>query len=198
MVNNTFVKTKNILFKIDKRGLTMAKKGVFYKGNEYELYKRRRNKWIRLAIAGFIIPIFASLCISNTVDTIGFTELLGNGDIVLSLYALTLPMLLDIFDTKSQDDDGLSNALLVCLGAVVVQMIEYVIIRINIANMRGSVGLVDWLFWKQFPEFTIACYQNILRTIIVLIITILACMACIGAMENHSEKKTAEKGGENV
>ena len=176
----------------------MAKKGVFYKGNEYELYRRRRNKWIRLAIAGFIIPIFAYLCISNTVDTISFIELLGNGDVVLSLNALTLPMLLDIFDTKRQDDDGLSNALLICLGVVVFQLTEYVIIRIKIVKVKESVELVNWLIWESLPKFTITCYQNILRTIIVLTVTIIACMACIGAMEVHTEKITAREGGENA
>lgn len=171
-------------------GKSKLNKGTFYRGSQYQLYIQRRNKWIRLAIAGTLIPIISSLWISTVVDTVGILELLGNGDVVLSLFALTLPMMFDILEEKRQADDYLSNAFLLCILVIVAQILSYFTIRLRVVGEKDATSLSSWLLMKNVSKIKIVHFQNLLGTIVVIIATITVCMVCIGAMEYHSEKMT--------
>lgn len=174
-----------------QRGET--RKGTFYRGQHYQLYSKRRNKWIRLAFAGTVIPIITSFWVSLNVETASFIELLGNGDIILSLFALTLPMVFDVFEEKRRYDDGLSNAFLACIFLLVVQVLTYCTIKKRAVEIKGATDAVRWLIWNDMSQTTITYVENIVGIVFWIVVTTVVCLACISAMEVHSERITEEE-----
>lgn len=81
-----------------------------FEGIRAEEYKRMKNKWIRLAIVGTGLPFVIGILVSIFNDTFSLLDLFGNGEIILLLFSLNLPMAFDLFDMKRYNDERLEWA----------------------------------------------------------------------------------------
>ena len=106
-------------------------KPEIFEGVRAEEYKKLRNKWIRLAVVGTGLPFILGILISIFNDTFSILELFGNGEIILLLFSLNLPMAFDLFDIKHCDDETLSWAFWLCVIIICLQIALYCLIRTN-------------------------------------------------------------------
>ena len=106
-------------------------KPEIFEGVRAEEYKKLRNKWIRLAVVGTGLPFILGILISIFNDTFSILDLFGNGEIILLLFSLNLPMAFDLFDIKHCDDETLSWAFWLCVIIICLQIALYCLIRTN-------------------------------------------------------------------
>ena len=100
-------------------------KPFIFEGMEAEQYKQMRNKWIRLAVVSVFLPLLFATVVSYYNNTFDLLALFGNGEILLSLFSLTIPMLFDLFEMKSKKDEYLSWAFFFCAILVCFQILLY-------------------------------------------------------------------------
>lgn len=144
-------------------------KAFVFEGEDLEKYKLYRNKWIRLAVIGSVLPLALTCLIGWYSGKLELINLFGQGEIILSLFSLTVPLLFDLFEIKKSEDKCLSNAFVSCVLLVVLQIVFYCLIRIDSSEMHLLKG-----FWISIP-FVIASWAT--------------CMYSIKSMFQHVERK---------
>lgn len=100
-----------------------------FEGIRAEEYKRMKNKWIRLAIVGTGLPFVIGILVSIFNDTFSLLDLFGNGEIILLLFSLNLPMAFDLFDMKRYNDERLEWEFWKCVIIICLQVAIYCLIR---------------------------------------------------------------------
>ncbi len=146
---------------------------LVYEGLRAEEYKKMRNKWIRLAIVSTGVPFILSILVNMFNDTFKVLELFGNGEIILLLFSLNLPMAFDLFDMKQRDDENLSWVFWGCVIIICFQVALYCLIRMG--NSKGNE------------------VKSVIASFIMVIASWLECAFSIRVMYQHS---IAEDGGE--
>ena len=100
-----------------------------FEGIRAEEYKRMKNKWIRLAIVGTGLPFVIGILVSIFNDTFSLLDVFGNGEIILLLFSLNLPMAFDLFDMKRYNDERLEWEFWKCVIIICLQVALYCLIR---------------------------------------------------------------------
>ena len=148
-------------------------KRFIFEGMEAEQYKQMRNKWIRLAVVSVFLPLLFATVVSYYNNTFDLLALFGNGEILLSLFSLTIPMLFDLFEMKSKKDEYLSWAFFFCAILVCFQILLYCLTRIDFSEKKEI--------------------KSIIVSVIMLMASWLCCGYSIKAMFQHS---IMDEGGE--
>lgn len=148
-------------------------KPFIFEGMEAEQYKQMRNKWIRLAVVSVFLPLLFATVVSCYNNTFDLLALFGNGEILLSLFSLTIPMLFDLFEMKSKKDEYLSWAFFFCAILVCFQILLYCLTRIDFSEKKEI--------------------KSIIVSVIMLMASWLCCGYSIKAMFQHS---IMDEGGE--
>ena len=148
-------------------------KPFIFEGMEAEQYKQMRNKWIRLAVVSVFLPLLFATVVSYYNNTFDLLALFGNGEILLSLFSLTIPMLFDLFEMKSKKDEYLSWAFFFCAILVCFQILLYCLTRIVFSEKKEI--------------------KSIIVSVIMLMASWLCCGYSIKAMFQHS---IMDEGGE--
>ena len=148
-------------------------KPFIFEGMEAEQYKQMRNKWIRLAVVSVFLPLLFATVVSYYNNTFDLLALFGNGEILLSLFSLTIPMLFDLFEMKCKKDEYLSWAFFFCAILVCFQILLYCLTRIDFSEKKEI--------------------KSIIVSVIMLMASWLCCGYSIKAMFQHS---IMDEGGE--
>ena len=148
-------------------------KPFIFEGMEAEQYKQMRNKWIRLAVVSVFLPLLFATVVSYYNNSFDLLALFGNGEILLSLFSLTIPMLFDLFEMKSKKDEYLSWAFFFCAILVCFQILLYCLTRIDFSEKKEI--------------------KSIIVSVIMLMASWLCCGYSIKAMFQHS---IMDEGGE--
>lgn len=143
-----------------------SNKPFIFEGLAAEQYKQMRNKWIRLAVVSVLLPFLFAIVVSYYTNTFDLLGMFGNGEILLSLFSLTIPMLFDLFEMKSKKDEYLSWAFFSCAILVCFQILLYCLTRIDISEEKEI--------------------KSIVVSVIMLIASWLCCGYSIKAMFQHS------------
>ncbi len=154
---------------------------MFVKGNSPEVfegvraeeYKKMKNKWIRLAVVGTGVPFILGILVTIFNETFNLLDLFGNGEIILLLFSLNLPMAFDLFEMKHRDDEKLEWAFWGCVIIICLQAALYCLIRTD--NSTNSA------------------IKSIIASGIMTFASWIDCAASIRAMFQHS---ITENGGE--
>lgn len=144
-----------------------------FEGVRAEEYKKMKNRWIRLAVVGTGVPFILGVLVSIFNDTFSLLDLFGNGEIILLLFSLNLPMAFDLFDMKHRDDERLAWAFWFCVIIICFQIALYCLIR---ATDSGSSAV-----------------KSIIASVIMALASGIVCAVSIKAMFQHS---ITEDGGE--
>jgi hypothetical protein len=137
-----------------------------YEGVKIEQYKHIKNKWKRLAIVSCVLPIIFASIVSYYKEAFNLLDLFGNGEILLSLFSLTVPMLFDLFEIKHKNDEGISWAFFICLIIVCAQILLYCMTRID--------------------DSTYCQIKSIIVSIIMMVASWISCTYAVKAMYIHS------------
>lgn len=113
------------------KNVKLKEKPLVFEGVLAEKYKSSRNKWIRLSIASVFLPLLFACIISWYNGKFELINQFGQGEIILSLFSLTVPLMFDLFDIKKNNDERLSRAFFVCTIIILLQTIFYCLIRID-------------------------------------------------------------------
>lgn len=162
-----FNKVGDLMEPVDK------KKPLIFEGALAEMYKSRRNKWIRLSIVSTLLPLFFAGCVSFYNGSFDFLNMFGSGEIVLSNFSLTIPMVFDLFEMKEKEDEYLSWTFFYCAILVCIQIGLYCLIRIDISEN------------KQI--------KSVISSIIMLVASWICCNYSIRALFRHSTEKRSDK-----
>lgn len=146
----------------------MKPKGFVFEGEALEHYKTLRNKWIKLTIISCILPLVLTCFISWYNGKIDLFNLFGQGEIILSLFSLTVPMMFDLFEAKKSEDHHLNTAFFICVIIVILQIAFYCLIRIDASKYHLIKG-----FWASLP---------------FIIMSWLCCIYSIKALSAYAEK----------
>lgn len=152
----------------------MKTKGLVFEGEALEKYKRLRNKWIRLTIVSFVLPLLLTCIISWYNGKIEFYRLFGQGEIILSLFSLTVPMMFDLFEAKKSEDNHLTTAFFICMIIVLLQVVFYCLIRIDPSDIHLVKG-----FWVSMP---------------FIVLSWLCCIYSIKALSAYAEQGGITRG----
>lgn len=119
------------------------RKPIIYEGKEAELYKKMKNKWIRLAIIGSGLPFVIAILVTIFNNTFNWLAFFGSGEIILSLFSVTLPLAFDLFEIKKKDDEDLSWAYWVCIIVICFQLVLYCLIKMSPEGKTISAVVVS-------------------------------------------------------
>lgn len=144
-------------------------KGFVFEGETLENYKAFRDRWIMLTIISSVLPLFLTCIISWYFGKLQLIALFGKGEIILSLFSLTVPLMFDLFEIKRRKDIKLTKAFAMCVFIVALQLVFYCLIRIDESKQHLAKG-----FWTSIP-FVIASW--------------FCCIYSIKAISKHSEDK---------
>lgn len=137
-----------------------------FEGVRAEEYKKMKNKWIRLAVVGTGVPFVLGILVSIFNNTFSLLELFGNGEVILFLFSLNLPMAVDLFDMKHRDDEQLEWAFWGCVIIICLQAALYCLIRTD-----NSIN---------------SAIKSVIASGIMVIASMLNCNKAIRAMFQHS------------
>lgn len=164
---------------------------IRFEGTRAEEYKRMRNKWIRLSIVGTGLPFLFSIIISFFNDVLSFWDLIANGEIVLSLFSLNLPIVFDLFEMKNSDEEYMSVAFWISTVITLFQLVVYCSIRMSVSESKEI--------------------KTIIASLLMIFASWISCRSAIRAMFQYSISDTVsedtsglsnnnnllENGGEN-
>lgn len=111
--------------------VTFINKPLIFEGIENERYKASKNKWIRLTIVSTLLPLLLTALISWYNGKFELIKLFGQGEIILSLFSLTVPLMFDLFEIKKNDDKYISRAFFLCIILVILQIVFYSLMRVD-------------------------------------------------------------------
>jgi len=160
--------------KVSKLASGKKNKAVVYEGQAAEQYKHMKNKWIRLAVVGTGLPFLISSLVALFGNTFNFMGPFTNGEIILSLFSLNLPLAFDLFEIKRKNDEYLSWAFWGCIIVVCFQLVLYCLVKIT-ASEKGVV-------------------VSVVVSIVMMISSWICCACSIKAMFQHS---IIDRGGDN-
>ena len=121
---------------------TNAKHALVFEGVAAERYKSSRNKWIRLSVVSTFLPLFFACIISWYNGKQELIYLFDQGEIILSLFSLTVPLMLDLFEIKRNNDERITRAFYLCLIIVVLQIVFYFLIRVDVSESHIAKGIL--------------------------------------------------------
>jgi len=150
-----------------------SKSALIFEGIMAERYKATRNKWIRLSTVSVLLPLIFAGFVSFYNGAFDLLDMFGNGEIVLSLFSLTVPMLFDLFDIKQEKDEHLSWAFFCCAILVCIQILLYCLIRIDTSENQAI--------------------KSVISSIIILIASWICCNYSIRALFRHSIASGGDK-----
>lgn len=156
---------------------------LIFEGVLAERYKKAKNRWTRLTIISTLLPLVSASFVSLYNGSFDVLSLFGNGEIVMSLFSLTIPLLFDLFEIKKEDDENLSWAFFYCAILVCIQMLLYCLIRIDDSD---------------YSEL-----KSVISSLIMLCASWMCCNYSIKVLFMHSttdrdeEDRDAEDGGEH-
>lgn len=122
---------------------TKKKSPLIFEGAMAEIYKSTKNKWIRLTIISTLLPLLFASFVSFYNGSFDLLSMFGNGEIVMSLFSLTIPLLFDLFEIKKENDEYLSWAFFYCAILVCIQILLYCLIRIDISCNREIKSVIS-------------------------------------------------------
>lgn len=154
--------------------LRKRRKPFVFEGLEAEQYKNKRNKWIRLSIVGVGLPFVLPIIISLFNDTLNLLDLFGNGEIVLSLFSLNIPLMFDLFDMKNTDDEYMSQAFWRSIVISFLQLVVYCSIRMSTSDSKEI--------------------KSIVASLLMIFASLISCNYAIKAMFRHS---ISDNGGKS-
>lgn len=160
--------------KVSKLAWGKKNKAVVYEGQAAEQYKHMKNKWIRLAVVGTGLPFVISCLVALFSNTFNFLDLFSNGEIILSLFSLNLPLAFDLFEIKKKNDEYLSWAFWGCIIVVCFQLVLYCLVKMT----SGKSGVT----------------ASVIVSVIMISASWICCACSIKAMFQHS---TMDKGGDD-
>lgn len=148
--------------------MTKSKSKV-YEGKLKEKCKSARKKWIILTLVGFLTPLLlACICGWYKGETI-LIELFRNGDIILSLFSVTVPATIDIFEIKKYKDDKLEYIFIMYIVFLILQAGLYILIR---SDAEGT-----------------SPYKSVIVSTIFVIGVFLWCSYSLNEITRHKYKK---------
>lgn len=164
---------------------------IRFEGTRAEEYKRMRNKWIRLSIVGTGLPFLFSIIIAFFNDALDFWDLISNGEIILSLFSLNLPIVFDLFEMKNSNEEYMSVAFWISTVIALFQLVVYCSIRMAVSETKEM--------------------KTIIASFLMILASWISCRTAIRAMFQYSisdaeNEKTSgssdnncllENGGEN-
>ena len=167
-----------------------SKSPIRFEGTRAEEYKRMRNKWIRLSIVSTGLPFLFSIIISFFNDALSFWDLIVNGEIILSLFSLNLPIVFDLFEMKNSNEEYMSVAFWISTVITLLQLVVYCSIRMSVSESKEL--------------------KTIIASLLMIIASWISCRSAIRAMFQYSISDTGsedtnassdnnllENGGEN-
>lgn len=147
-------------------------KAIVFEGESLKRYKAIKTKWILLTAISSGLPLLLTCFISWYNGKLLLFELFGQGEIILSLFSLTVPLVFDLFEIKHRNDKNLTLAFFICVSIIIFQVVSYCLIRIDPSQNHLIKG-----FWLSVP-FVIASW--------------LCCIFSIKAIAKHSEDEKKE------
>lgn len=148
----------------------MAKsKSKVYEGKLKEKCKSARKKWLILTLVGFLTPLLLA-CISGWYKGESILlSLFNNGDIILSLFSVTVPATIDIFEIKKYKDDKLEFVFVMSVVLLIFQTGLYILIKSDVENANP--------------------YKSVVVSIIFVIGIFLWCTYTLNEITRHKYKK---------
>lgn len=117
-------------------------KSKVYEGKLKEKCKSARKKWLILTLVGFLTPLLLA-CISGWYkEEPILSELFYNGDIILSLFSVTVPATIDIFEIKKYKDDKLEFVFAMSVVLLIFQTGLYVLIKNDVGNANHCKSII--------------------------------------------------------
>lgn len=127
------------------KNIKLKEKPLVFEGIATEKYKSSRNKWIRLSFVSVFLPLLFGCIITWYNGKFDLINLFGEGEIILSLFSLTIPLMLDLFEIKKNNDERLSRAFFLCVIIILLQTIFYCLIRIDTSSNHILKGFITSL-----------------------------------------------------
>ena len=137
-----------------------------YEGKEKEFRKQARKKWLSLFFWAFLLPLLIAGVCSIYNDKISILDLFCNGDVLLALYSVTVPVILDLFEIKKNNSNKLSSSFNGFLILIIFQTIFFVLIKgDNSSHPMASVIfscviVLLSLIWCLHALYKMATYKN--------------------------------------
>lgn len=146
-------------------------KGFVFEGEALEKYKSIRNKWLKLAGIGTLLPLVLNILVVLYNGKIDFTSLFAEGELILSLFSLNVPMLFDLFEIKKSNSLQLEKAFWFCALVVFIQLVFYILVKLDTSEERLLKG--------------------ILTSIPIIVISWISCMYSIKSMAKYTDEAEA-------
>lgn len=126
-------------------------KAIVFEGESSERYKTIRTKWILLTAISSGLPLILTCFISWYNGKLQLFELFGQGEVVLSLFSLTVPLLFDLFEikNKNKNDIHLTRAFCFCVCLIIFQIVSYTAIRCDSSQyhlVKGCLLSIPFVF----------------------------------------------------
>lgn len=129
----------------------------------YKEYKYERRILFIITLLGSVLPLGMSCIVGYHNGGFSFTKMLLNGDIVLSLYTLTIPSIINIFSIKIDKDTQLINAFVIGIILFFFQTVFYILVRYETSENLWMIIIVTIIFVLS----SWICCCNSLKTIII-------------------------------
>ena len=156
----------------------LKRKPIVFEGKLGEQHKRTKQKWLRLLLVGTVLPFMLPLILSSIIDFVNVWEVVGDGEIILTSFTVTLSLVFDIYSIKEQrkEDEHLDNAFAFALILTAVQLVVYAAVKAS--NSETKV------------------LKSVLWSLVIIICTCYHCDKTIDAMFLYSND--SEEGAENA
>lgn len=126
-------------------------------------YKYERRILFIITLLGSVLPLGMSCIVGYHNGGFSLTKMLLNGDIVLSLYTLTVPSIINVFSVKIDKDTKLINAFVIGIILFFSQTVFYILVRCETAETLWLIIIVTIIFVIS----SWICCCNSLKTIIL-------------------------------
>lgn len=153
----------------------MKKRNKIYEGEIKEQYKAKREKWVLLLIFGFFMPLLLACLPGWYQGKSILPDLFNNGDVLLSLFTVTVPATIDVFESKQHKDSKLEWTFAGFLILILIQTGAYILIKNN--------------------EKTNFLTQNIITSLAIVVSSLLLCIYSLKRITIHSIEKGNNKTG---